>query len=333
MTQVSKNLISKKLVCFISAPVDVDLKSITYLLEKRKIRVLTHNSFFQSGASIRDSIGEAIQKSDFVLAIINSLNASVYYEIGYASALRKEVIIVVPKNKNLPREFDDKYVINVDVFDNRAIGFALDQVIIRLKKKIEQQQFWESMLSPNAFINATENNEEKTLSRGRKNHPLGNETNKYLDILHSLGNEAKEQEIVKVVFDALKETGVSIVEYSRTIESGVDLALWSDEISGSYNPVLIEIKNKVRDAAQVITISQQMTEYLTQNKSRFGFVLYFKGIPPHNYLNPIIESFICFSPVDDFIRKLHSYTIGKIIKDIVKSKYIEGSGNATHFTT
>jgi hypothetical protein len=47
------------------------------------------------GSPLSDSITPAIQKADFIIADITGSNPSVMYEVGFAHALRKPVLLIV----------------------------------------------------------------------------------------------------------------------------------------------------------------------------------------------------------------------------------------------
>jgi predicted nucleotide-binding protein len=53
---------------------------------------------FDPGASLADVITDAIASADLVIADISKANPNVFYELGYAHALRKNTILLVSKD-------------------------------------------------------------------------------------------------------------------------------------------------------------------------------------------------------------------------------------------
>src|ERR1035441_10104337 len=65
-------------------------------LDKAGVRL--QNPEVEAGADYAEATTEAIASADFVIADVSRGNPNVFYEIGYAHALRKNTILLVSKD-------------------------------------------------------------------------------------------------------------------------------------------------------------------------------------------------------------------------------------------
>ncbi len=74
------------------------------LLKEMDVRPITvDNQPGLPGSSVPDSITRAIQKADLIIADITGSNPNVMYEVGFAHALRKPVLLIVGSGqKDIP---------------------------------------------------------------------------------------------------------------------------------------------------------------------------------------------------------------------------------------
>lgn len=86
--------------------------------------------------SITLKIFEGIEKSDFVIADVSGLSPNVFFEIGYARALKKDVIITAENGTKIPFDIYDLPRINYDPDDlENEIKPILDASIKHQLKK------------------------------------------------------------------------------------------------------------------------------------------------------------------------------------------------------
>jgi len=74
---------------------------IKAICEEFKFHAIRADEKYGPGIIIAD-IEKEIRESQIIIADISPLNANVYYELGFAHALRKEVILIAEKNTKLP---------------------------------------------------------------------------------------------------------------------------------------------------------------------------------------------------------------------------------------
>ena len=81
--------------------------------EKCKIQPLRADDIMQPGVIINDIVTSIIE-SDIIIAEISPSNANVFYELGYAHALKKEVVLLARRGGKLPFDISGYRVIFYD---------------------------------------------------------------------------------------------------------------------------------------------------------------------------------------------------------------------------
>ncbi len=344
----------KRPTCFLSASTEADIDKVMTLLQQKKVRVITLMELPMRGQTITERIKSAMLNADFVLAIINinglsKTNESIYFEIGYATALGKHTIVVLPESEMIPAILKGTLIIRADINNLEAVEFAVDQVLNKLSSQKPQTPYTDQLKSrrfrPDVDdapilrgISGSELNvgimhhERSTGSQTHKdrriiskyNNGIGTKVDKYINRLNELGDRSTEVEIENMIVEALKESGISIVRQSGNTEGAPDIAVWVDELGARSNPVLIEVNKFIDNNQRAERIKDQLTKYLSQIGARFAIVLYDRGFQKI-YLNPILESFIYFLNVQDFLERLRSRSFGEVIRDINKTRYKEAN--------
>jgi len=124
----------KQKQCFVIMPFSKEFKNIYELGIKLTIKELgMHCSRVDElhfSKSILSQIYNGIEKANFLIADMTGKNSNVFYEVGYAHALRKEVILLNQNSKDISFDFKDMSHIFYDK-DN------LPDLMNRLKKRVE----------------------------------------------------------------------------------------------------------------------------------------------------------------------------------------------------
>ena len=86
-----------------------------------------------------DALIGAITSTDLVIADVSRENPNVFYELGYAHALRKNTILLVSKDANprFPFDIAGSYVFSYDPQNLRALGEYLQHRVSGLKRRRE----------------------------------------------------------------------------------------------------------------------------------------------------------------------------------------------------
>ena len=94
---------------------------------------------FEAGALWADAITDAITSADLVIADVSRGNPNVFYELGYAHALRKNTILLVNRDARANVAFDlagTQYLI-YDPQDLRELRIYLQHRVSYLKHRRE----------------------------------------------------------------------------------------------------------------------------------------------------------------------------------------------------
>jgi nucleoside 2-deoxyribosyltransferase len=116
---------------YVSIPQSKDFDPIKILI-KHSIKELGLQKNLRSvqmslhGGVISESVKEAIKHSDFIIADLTGYNPNVMYEVGYAHALKKPVLLIIQSNfKKVPSNiggylffvYNTADLKNADLFD------------------------------------------------------------------------------------------------------------------------------------------------------------------------------------------------------------------------
>ena len=116
------------LTCFVTAPSGVSIAAIVHVLHQRQIRPITIADLGPVGGSLLELTNDAILKADLVIAVIGrrESNGDIFVELGYASALRKPILIITPPDsESLPLSLAGLPQVATAPQDAEAIGSSL----------------------------------------------------------------------------------------------------------------------------------------------------------------------------------------------------------------
>jgi hypothetical protein len=114
---------------FIAASSAVDTSVIRHALESRGIAPYEIDELATAGVSIPELLRDCIMRADLVVAVIGGGKAkdNVLFELGFATALKKRILALVPPDEDLPVS-EIPYLRTAP--DNReAIDFGPDQIL------------------------------------------------------------------------------------------------------------------------------------------------------------------------------------------------------------
>lgn len=88
---------------FISAPLLTNTGGIRRILQRQGMEAFTADQLVLPGSRLSDILQEAIGNADVVLAIFDSgVNSNVFFELGFAQALKKRTLILVDADVDPP---------------------------------------------------------------------------------------------------------------------------------------------------------------------------------------------------------------------------------------
>jgi hypothetical protein len=263
-------------------------------LKKRGIRAVEVSELIHTGAPLSDHIRAAISKSNLVIAVLSpkQSNANVYFEIGFADALAKRILLVVPPEIEAPSDARGLLTV-VGTPDNiEAIDFALDQALVGWRRQ------------PTRFRETG-----RTI-------PIGKSADRLIHSLDSLGDQPTELGLIAIIEDALKSSGVkSVVSQPRIAGYRPDIAVWADELdSWTRNPLIIEVKRDLTSSDSVTEAIAQVSQYMQSTNSMWGLVLYGGPVWNTRVRSPFVN--VLLMNVREFLSSLKTRSFGDIIRDL-----------------
>lgn len=243
--------------CFISAPAGAPLGVLRASLESRGLRVLVPHDL-AVGTDWASEIEKQLSQADLVIGVLTSERQSpwVLFELGQASALgRRIVLITSPNTDPVPFALHQFLVLRIDPDNQEAIGFALDQL-----------------------LSAPDRPKRSPTTGSTPFVGLGTKADDLLAVLDRSLASSDWQSIEQVVADALRSSGADVVVMSPTRDVGADFAVWSDVLEPFVgNPLLVEVKGRIRGRADADRAVRQLTSYLGASGSRWALLLYGDG--------------------------------------------------------
>ena len=106
-------------------------------LDKAGVKLFTPD--LEPGAVWAEATTDAIASADFVIADVSRGNPNVFYEIGFAHAMRKNTILLVDKDANpkLPTDLAGTFVLTYDPQNLRDVGEYITRAANQLKSRRE----------------------------------------------------------------------------------------------------------------------------------------------------------------------------------------------------
>jgi hypothetical protein len=287
------------LICFVSAPAGVNLSRLKQILLERDIEFVLPSEVLTHGQTISEKINKLISRSDIFMAVFDDVHDSgnILFELGLAVGLKKQIIILIPPSLSLPSDLSGFLVLRVTQNNLDAVGFSLDQMLAATWKKSKKR--------------VTKRYDD--LKNTKK--PISNKIYDLKNKLNDLDSRVAGYTLEEFVADLLRESGISVIQQSEKPDTGVDFAIWSDELAAILgNPILIEIKRVIRNQAQALQVTDQLTRYIEKSNSKSAIVLYLEGLPSNQIQNFTNKFNILFFQLGDIVEQLQDNTFADIIR-------------------
>lgn len=188
---------TRQVRCFVSAPAGTDLSQLLEALKENDIQVLDPAIFALGAVKITDKIIDGISHADLVIAVLGTAasSANVLFELGCASALGKQALVIVTEGYEIPSDIKDLLYIRTTPNNREAINFALDQIL----NAPHQEKTHKARLTDNS-------------------KPLGRLADDLLNCLNSLGEIPHESEVQNIVREMLEASGVHFFDLHEFLE-------------------------------------------------------------------------------------------------------------------
>jgi hypothetical protein len=289
----------KPLRGFLSAPAGTDLSPLIDALEANNIHLIDPANFAPGAVNITDKLIDGINHADLFVGVLGNGNSSanVLFELGCASALGKQILVIVPEGYDIPSDIKDLLYIRTSLENREAIDFVLEQLLNAPKR---------------------ENQNGQVESSSTKIRPLGDLVDSLLEELNNTHNNLRELALEKIVLKILENSGSLVyarpilkINNERTIRP--NFAVWIDDLTPYFdNPTLIEIKNKIDTVEQAKLIISEVSPYLAISNLTAIIILGLHVSPQAIKESEQYSNIYCFA-LPDFLKRLRKQNIGQII--------------------
>jgi hypothetical protein len=259
------------------------------------------------GADWASEIRKQLSQADLVIGVIPTGRESqgVFFELGQASALGRRIVVIAPsRTEPFPFQLHQFLVLRVELDNQEAIGFALDQLLSAPHRQERDQVPQPPHL---AVLGAKADHLIVALERS-------------LAAQDWLATE-------KIVADALRSSGADVVATSRTRDIGADFAVWSDVLEPFVgNPLLIEVKARIRGKAEANRATRLLSSYLGASGSRWGLLLYGDGPDPEGPEWAGSLPNVLVLPLRSFLEILRTRAFPELVRDL-RNRRVHGSSS------
>jgi hypothetical protein len=279
---------------FIAAPANENLAALKELLIKRGIHIFTAYDLPPASGSLAMNIEQAILQADIVIAVLPQHESpNVFFELGMAKVLRKpSLILVSPKYGQLPFDLADTLYFRADSQNSEVIGFALDQCLSQVKKRIV-----------------------RTPKPRKEGRPLGDKADNFLARINTGLMDSRGRGTEDLVAEVLQAAGVRVMTQSQRPDQGADIAVWSDALqSVTGNPILIEIKSGVPGRAQLLQTIKRVEQYRLRSGARIA-LLVINGILKVTPNVPFTAGVLVIT-LGDLITSLRTRTFDQMVREL-----------------
>jgi hypothetical protein len=254
------------------------------LLDNQKIK---YHSFydFSIGTTFSEVIRRKIRESDFIIAVLQSDNANVLFELGIAEGLKKPTFILVDKDYKVPFFLDTKFYYQTNFKDLSLVDLALKNFVQDIGSKKR---------------NVVKKDESDTLSV--------DETTTTLARLSNLRKDPNEREIFNLIKDTFSKIDIQNVSVSESMaDKGVDLVIRSKNLTPYFgNLIFVEVKTGNLNNNKILQAEQQLLNYLNQSEAKGAIILYLdRDNKRFDNVKTIFNSILLFD-LEDFINGIAS---------------------------
>lgn len=211
--------------CFIAAPAETNVSTLISALKERGWEGFALADFAPLGASLTEALRQSISSADVVIALLGaeSRSADTLYEIGVATGMGKPVMIVAPKEAEVPSDLASFLQVRAEPNNAEAIAFALDNLDRYTRKT------------------------DTTVGTQRgSGQPLGPYAQSLLEEAQS--GELSEAERQSLLMRAIDASGAVAAMSPPGRNLGFDIGVWFDALDAiAANPLLVVLRPRLND--------------------------------------------------------------------------------------
>ncbi len=116
--------------------------AISSTIEDRlDVRCIRADDLLENSRHLRDKIHRLIQGADVVVALVTDTTPNVMYEVGYASAINKPLILVIDENKTMPANIEGLEVLKYNFDSYWGHNIFQDELVDRVRAALQDRVF------------------------------------------------------------------------------------------------------------------------------------------------------------------------------------------------
>jgi hypothetical protein len=289
---------------FLAAPSCTDTRVLREELERRGVYAYELDDVAKGGVPLTELLDEAVRGADLVVVVLGEgKKENVLVELGFALALRKRVLAIVPPGEDLPVEPVPYLRTSPD--NREAIGFGLTQLLAAPGP-------WRP--GKNDAVPGTK--------------PLGPIADGLLQKFRAAAAHPDELEMAEIVHEALQASGIAVMNRSLTRTSAeddrADFAIWSDDFEPWVgNPLLIQVRTRIGGPGDLGRVLTQMTAMLEKTSTMWGLLLYWGEGEPTAEAARHPRVFVL--TIGRFLELLRETSLGDLLRGM-RNRRVHGRG-------
>jgi hypothetical protein len=292
--RTSRKLPARVPTCFVSAPPGIELATLSRVLQDKHVRLLR-----VPAGSATDQVTSALAEADFVIAVLNpgQSNANAYFEVGYAAALGKRVLLIAPPELDaIPADLEGLLQLRTNLENLEALEFALDQLLAAPHSTPTS-----AGAPPNTDV------------------PIGPLADRLLEQLDDLGASITEERLEKLIETALRASGLAAIVRADQPNRGVNFSVWSDSLVREGGaPLLVEVRKRIRPQGANVTPLVEVMSHAAFAGAYWGLLLYLEAPPLllQPDLFPDARYPVLLLGVRDFLNGLREHSFAEVVREL-----------------
>jgi hypothetical protein len=284
---------------FITAPPGLDIHFLRNTLRRRGIESFFADEVGLPGSSLPEILTEGLDEADLVIGFLDAErnNGNVLFELGFAMALGKRVLVFTPNEEIFPGVLlTGMQTVRATPHDEERIEFGLTQAIAAPRKK------------------------EKTRKEPvKQTHPIGELAEQ---LLAEIPPGTDPRRVEEVIAKAIKQSGVTTL--SATKDAGI-LAVWSDDLEPWVgNPLLVEIKTGRCNGDLLEKGVEQVRRGIEARGASWGLFIH-SGLLPPGLKKRLRGTSVLAISVEDFLRSMKDEAFADLVRGL-RNDRVHGRG-------
>lgn len=291
----------KERTCWLITDVPDSQVSLSPILADLGIRLVSLYSLMSTSSTVDALIENAASQADLVIAVLQrgGTAPNVYYELGYAAALRKRVLVFAPPGEPLLLDLGNFAVERVELEDQQAVRFAIERA-----------------------IRAPRPRKDKPVELPASDRPIGSLADDILSQLAQINDPIRFEEIIAQAF--VGTDGHRVAMAGGPGDSGYDFLVWSEAIQPYLgNPLPVEVKWRITASTDLDKVLRRLSEVGSRTQASWRVLV--AGTLPERSAHVVRKypNILVFSATD-LLTKLRTRPLSRVLVE-QRNQRVHGS--------